>query len=160
VDSYLIRPFADADLPMVGGWREQPHVVEWWGEPSLEPETEKRSDPLIAMWIVEQDGRPFAFIQDYDVHGWDPHPFSYLPKGSRGLDLYIGEADMVGRGHGSAFLRQHVEHLFSQGVPAVGADPHPQNIRARRAYEKAGFAVVSDPLDTPWGRAILMDRFR
>ena len=158
MDSYVIRPFADADLPMVGAWREQPHVIEWWGEPSLEPETEKRSDPRIAMWIVEQDGRPFAFIQDYDVHGWDPHPFSYLPKGSRGMDLYIGEADMVGRGHGSRFLRQHVEHLFSQGVPAAGADPHPQNIRARRAYEKAGFSVVSDPLDTPWGHAILMDR--
>jgi len=74
------------------------------------------------------------------------------------MDLYIGEADMVGRGHGSRFLRQHVEHLFSQGVPAAGADPHPQNIRARRAYEKAGFSVVSDPLDTPWGHAILMDR--
>ena len=158
MDSYLIRPFVDADLPLVGEWRRQPHVVEWWGEPSLEPETEKRSDARIAMWLVERGGRPFAFIQDYDVHGWDPHPFGYLPRGSRGLDLYIGELDMVGRGHGQRFLRQHVERLFAAGIPAVGADPHPDNVRARRAYEKAGFALVSEPLDTPWGHAILMDR--
>ena len=109
------------------------------------------------MSIVEFDGRPFAFAQDYDVHGWNPHPFSYLPPQSRGIDQYIGEADMLDRGHGSALVRQHVERLFAAGAPAVGTDPHPSNARARRAYEKAGFAVHSEPVDTPWGRAILME---
>ena len=156
--SYLIRRVTEADLPLIAAWRTRPHVVEWWGEADVEPEIEKLADRRIAMWIVEQAGKPFAFIQDYDVHGWNPHPFDYLPKGSRGMDLFIGEADMVGRGHGSRFLRQHVEQMFRTGVPAAGADPHPDNARARRAYEKAGFAVVSEPLDTPWGHAILMDR--
>lgn len=134
---------------MIEAWRARPHVMEWWGEPSVEPEIEKLSDPRIAMWIVECAGHPFAFLQDYDVHGWNPHPFDYLPQGSRGMDLFIGEPEMLGRGHGSRFLRQHVEKLFSLGAPAAGADPHPENLRARRAYEKAGFAVVSGPRDTP-----------
>jgi aminoglycoside 6'-N-acetyltransferase len=159
MDAYPIRAVTEADLPLIGAWRARPHVVEWWGEPDVEPEAEKLADPRIAMWLVEQDGRPFAFIQDYAVHDWDPHPFSYLPPGARGLDLFIGEPDMVGRGHGSRFLRQHVEWLFGQGVPAAGAHPHPDNLRARRAYEKADFAVVSGPVDTPWGRAVLMDRY-
>ncbi len=155
---YVIRAVAEADLPLIAGWRAQPHVTQWWGEPDVEPEAEKLGDPNIDPWLVEFDGRPFAFLQDYRVHAWNPHPFSYLPPRARGLDLFIGEADMVGQGHGQRFLRQHVEALFARGVPAAGADPHPDNLRAQRAYEKAGFAIVSGPLETPWGRAVLMDR--
>ncbi len=158
MDAYCIRPVVEADLPLISRWRAHPHVVEWWGEPDVEPEVEELGDPNIDIWLVELAGRPFAFVQDYRVHAWDPHPFSYLPPASRGLDLFIGEADMVGVGHGQRFLRQHVEALFAQGVPAVGADPHPDNVRAQRAYEKAGFAIVSGPVETPWGRAVLMDR--
>jgi aminoglycoside 6'-N-acetyltransferase len=154
------RPVVEEDLALLARWRAAPHVREWWGEPSVEDEREKLADPRIAMWIVELDGRPFAFAQDYDVHGWDPHPFSYLPPGSRGIDQYIGEADMLDRGHGSAFVRQHVERLFAAGVPAVGTDPHPDNARAIRAYEKAGFVLASGPVDTRWGRAVLMERRR
>lgn len=155
--SYRFRPVREADLALLTRWREMAHVREWWGPVEGEDEREKLVDPRIAMWIVELEGRPFAFAQDYDVHGWDPHPFAYLPAGSRGIDQYIGEADMLDQGHGSAFVRQHVERLFSAGVPAIGTDPHPTNVRARRAYEKAGFKVTSEPMDTPWGRAVLME---
>ncbi|MBA3392779.1 MAG: GNAT family N-acetyltransferase [Deltaproteobacteria bacterium] len=154
---YDFRPVVEADLSLIARWRGTPHVSEWWGAPSGDDEREKLDEPRIAMWIVELDGRPFAFAQDYDVHGWSPHPFSHLPPWSRGIDQYIGEADMLDQGHGSAFVRQHVERLFAAGAPAVGTDPHPSNMRARRAYEKAGFAVTSEPVDTPWGRAVLME---
>ena len=157
VRPYHFRALTEADLPLLARWRSAPHVIEWWGEPTVEDEREKLADPRIAMWIVELDGRPFAFSQDYDVHGWTPHPFSYLPPGSRGIDQFIGEADLLDRGHGTAFVRAHVERLFATGAPAVGTDPHPDNLRARRAYEKAGFRVTSDPMDTPWGRAVLME---
>jgi len=33
------------------------------------------------MWIVSHEGRPFAFIQDYDPRDWTMHHFSYLPPG-------------------------------------------------------------------------------
>lgn len=154
---YHFRPLAEADLALVARWRAAPHVREWWGAPSAEDEREKLADPRISMWIVELAGRPFAFAQDYDVHGWSPHPFSYLPPGSRGIDQYIGEADMLEQGHGSAFVRQHVERLFAAGAPAVGTDPHPENARARRACEKAGFVLTRGPVDTRWGRAVLME---
>jgi aminoglycoside 6'-N-acetyltransferase len=154
---YFFRPLTAADLPLVARWRAAPHVRRWWGEPDVEPEGDKLGDPRIAMWIVEHHGHPFAFAQDYDVHGWDRHPFAYLPPGARGIDQFIGEPDMVGVGHGSAFVRQHVGQLFARGAPAVGTDPHPDNRLARRAYEKAGFAAVSGPVETPWGRAVLME---
>jgi aminoglycoside 6'-N-acetyltransferase len=49
--------------------------------------------------------------------------------------------------------------LFATGIPAIGTDPHPDNARAIRAYRKAGFEMVSGAVDTPWGRAILMERW-
>ncbi len=91
--------------------RPSPHVIEWWGTPGVEREIEKLTDCRIAMWIVEHEGRPFAFAQDYDVHGWVPTPFSHLPPGSRGIDQYIGEANMLDQGHGSTFVRLHVQRL-------------------------------------------------
>jgi aminoglycoside 6'-N-acetyltransferase len=111
------------------------------------------------MWVAEFEGRPFAFIQDYAVTDWLPHHFDYLPPGSRGMDLYIGNVELVGLGHGSKLVQQHVQQLFESGAPAAGIDPHPDNIAARRAFEKAGFRTASGPIDTRWGRAVLMDRF-
>ena len=157
--AYLIRQLTEADLNVVARWRAQPHVARWWGDPSVESEAEKLDNPLISLSLVEHAGRPFALIQDYAVHDWSPHHFDYLPPGARGMDVFIGETDMLGAGHGPAFIRQHVDQLFAAGVPAMGIDPHPDNTAARQAYEKAGFAEAGGPLQTRWGYALLMDRW-
>jgi aminoglycoside 6'-N-acetyltransferase len=55
------------------------------------------------------------------------------------IDTFIGESDMLGQGHGSAFLRELAQMLIDEGSPAVTIDPHAKNERARRAYTRAGF---------------------
>ena len=157
--AYEFRPVTRDDLALLRDWRRRPHVIEWWGDPGVEDAEETLADDRVAMWIVAHDGRPFAYAQDYSPHDWPGHPFAHLPPGARGIDQYIGEPDMVGRGHGSAFVRAHCDRLFAAGAPAVGTDPHPDNARAIRAYEKAGFVIASAPLDTRWGRAVLMERW-
>ncbi len=154
---YLFRPVTHADVSLLRCWRARPHVIEWWGNPHLEDPEEVLADTRISMWIVEHEGRPFAYAQDYSPHDWSPHPFSYLRKGARGIDQYIGEPVFLDRGHGSAFVRAHCNRLFAAGTPVIGTDPHPNNKRALRAYQKAGFAIVSGPQDTRWGRAVLME---
>ncbi len=159
---YRFRPVLRADFPLLLRWRKTPEVLRWWGGWD-DAEVDFQSqyiDPSIAMWLVEYGGRPFAYIQDYDPHAWDPHHFSNLPPGSRGIDQYIGEPGMLNRGHGTAFLRQYCNQLFAAGAPVIGTDPDPDNLRACRAYQKAGFSEVSGPMDTRWGRAILMERWR
>jgi aminoglycoside 6'-N-acetyltransferase len=47
--------------------------------------------------------------------------------------------------------------LLAAGVPQVLTDPSPDNKRAIKAYEKAGFCKER-PVDTPNGAALLMDR--
>ena len=154
---YRFRPIAESDLALLARWRTAPHVVEWWG---VADGPEELAEDGVAKWIVEFDGRPFAFAQDYDPHAWDDHHFAHLPAGSRGIDQFIGEADMLGRGHGTAFVRQHLARLVAAGAPAVGTDPHPRNARAIRAYGKAGFRAVDSPVATAWGEVILMECWR
>ena len=87
-------------------------------------------------------------------------PSPIFPPGARGIDQSIGDPSALGRGHGSAFVRAHCDRLFAAGAPAIGTDPHPDNARAIRAYQKAGFAITGQPRDTIWGRALLMERWR
>jgi aminoglycoside 6'-N-acetyltransferase len=159
---YSFQRMTPADLPMVRRWLETPAVREWWvdanGEPSDPINENDLEDPHVIMWIVSHMGRPFAFIQDYDPHAWSGHHFGHLPPGSRGIDQFIGEPDMIGRGHGSAFIRAHVDALMASGASAVGTDPSPANARAIRAYESAGF-VRQQETATEWGFCLLMTRF-
>jgi aminoglycoside 6'-N-acetyltransferase len=63
---------------------------------------------------------------------------------------------MLNRGHGSAFIRAHVDRLFAAGAPAVGTDPDPSNARAIRAYEKAGFVALRKAADWEGQTVLLM----
>jgi aminoglycoside 6'-N-acetyltransferase len=162
MSAYTFRPVTPADLPLLREWRSRPHWVKWWGAAEGDGGffEEAMADPHTSAWIVELDGRAFAYAQDYDPHAWPGHPFAHLPAGARGIDQSIGDPSALGCGHGSAFVRAHCDRLFAAGAPAIGTDPHPDNARAIRAYEKAGFAGSGGPLDTPWGRALLMERWR
>ncbi len=159
VSQYGFRRVAMDDLGLLAAWRSKPHVLAWWdaGEPYTEDEL---NDPRVARWIVAVDGRPFAFMQDYAVHGRGEHHFSHLPQGSRGIDQFIGEADMLGIGHGSAFIAARLRALFDAGVPVIATDPHPQNARAIAVYRKLGFAVAGPPQETPWGVILPMQAYR
>ena len=101
---------------------------------------EDLDEPHMVMRIVSLDGRPFAYAQDYGVHVWPQPHFAHLPPGSRAINSFIGEPDMISRGHGSTYLKLLAERLRAEGVPVVAIDPDVDNLRARRAYEKAGFS--------------------
>jgi aminoglycoside 6'-N-acetyltransferase len=149
---YQFQRMTAADLPLVRHWVAMPEVARWW---ELAISEDDLSDPNVAMWIVTHDGRPFAYTHDYDPHAWPGHHFAGLAARARGIDQFIGEPDMLGRGHGSAFVRANVARLVAAGAPAVGTDPHPDNSRAIRAYENAGFRR-GRVVDTKWGRSLLM----
>jgi aminoglycoside 6'-N-acetyltransferase len=156
---YQFRPMSAADLPMVRRWLETPHVAQWWHDPDEQFAlvSEDLDHPAMDQFVVTADDRPFAYLQCYDPTAWSNNGLGTHPLGTRGIDQFIGEPDMVDRGHGSALIRSFVDGLLKKGTPRVVTDPDPENIRAVRAYEKAGFQKVS-LVDTPDGRALLMVR--
>lgn len=152
---YSFRKATLDDLDLLMGWQSNPHVCEWWD--SDEPyDAADLADPRVERWIVSIANRPFAFIQDYTVHGWEDHHFAYLPKGSRGIDQYIGDPGMVGVGHGSSFINTRMQALFDDGAPVIATDPHPDNARAIAVYKKLGFVPSGPYQKTKWGLILPM----
>ena len=156
---YQFRPMTVADLPMVRGWLAAPHVAEWWGDPDEQFGLVQGDidHPAMDQFVVAVDDRPFAYLQCYDPDAWPENGLGDHPHGTRGIDQFIGDPDMIGRGHGSAFIRLFTDGLLIAGTPRVLTDPDPANARAIRAYEKAGFRNER-MVDTPDGLSILMVR--
>jgi RimJ/RimL family protein N-acetyltransferase len=141
---YHFRDLGREDFPLLGRWLAEPHIAKWWGRPaeelaSIEAAMESvETRPL----IVEMDGMPIAYMQTYDPHLEADHPYRDQPLGTIGIDISIGVPELVGRGHGTAIIRQFVAELFATGATRIVIDPDPQNAQAIRAYEKAGFRFV------------------
>ena len=156
--AYMFRPMSERDLPMIRRWLETRHVSQWWRDPSEQfgLVSADLADPDMDQFIVSSDGREFAYLQCYRLGVWNDG-FGPQPDGARGLDQFIGDADMLGCGHGSAFIRAFADRLLASGTPRVVTDPDPANKRAVRAYEKAGFCRERI-VDTPDGPALLMVR--
>ena len=156
--TYAFRPMSAEDLPTIKRWLETPHVSQWWHDPSEQFEliSGDLDHPDMAQFIVAADEREFAYLQCYNLSAWNTG-FGPQPEGTRGLDQFIGEADMLGRGHGSAFIRTFADQLLAAGTPRVVTDPDPANARAVRAYEKAGFCC-DRVVDTSDGPTLLMIR--
>ena len=156
VPDYAFRPMSSADLLLIRRWLATPEVVRWWGDPS-EQFTLVSGDldhPDMDQFIVALGERAFGYIQSYPLSTWNPG-FGAQPTATRGIDQFIGEPDMIGCGHGSHFIRQFTDSLKQKGTPRIVTDPDPANIRAVRAYEKAGFRGER-LVDTPDGRSLLM----
>lgn len=152
----------DDDLPLLHRWLNEPHVASRWDGPSsIDDVARKYKANAASEWVVPMivsvAGKPIGFIQSYRASrvgdGWWPDADDSVI----GIDQFIGEADYVGRGYGSAFVRQYVDQLFAdQSVSKIITDPAPDNAAAIRAYEKAGFQRVGEIM-TPDGPSLLME---
>lgn len=157
--AYAFRPVVADDFALLRRWFEQPHVAEWWNpvESALAEVAQAMKEPSVAPHIVLIDGRPSGYIQSYRPHAEPGHPYCDQPEGAVGLDQFIGEPDLLGKGHGSTFVRQFAEMCEMDGASCVITDPDPTNGRAIRAYEKAGFEAL-EHRTTPFGPVLLMRR--
>ena len=159
--TYRFREMTADDLPLLADWLVQPHLVQWWGNPAeqLALITEDLADPLMDQRIVEWQGRAIGYVQHYPCHAWGAPHLEHFPQGTLALDTFVGDPAELGKGHGTAFLRQRALELVAQGAPAVVIDPDPGNERAVRAYRRAGFVgtLVATDLD---GEPALVLEFR
>src|SRR6266436_3887008 len=155
---FAFHPMSALDLPLIRRWLALPHVREWWGDPSEQYAlvSGDLDEPAMEQYIVAAAGAAVGYLQCYDLTEWNTG-FGPQPEGTRGIDLFIGELDMIGRGHGSALIRRFVDGRLRKGLARMVTDPDPANARAICAYEKAGFR--GDRLvETPDGTVLLMMR--
>jgi aminoglycoside 6'-N-acetyltransferase len=156
--AYAFQPMTPDHLPMIRRWLETPEVVRWWGDPSEQYVlvSGDLDHPDMDQFIVALKDHPFGYIQCYALSTWN-QGFGPQPDATRGIDQFIGEPEMIGRGHGSAFIRQFSDSLLTSGIPRIVTDPDPENVRAVRAYARAGFER-DRVVETPDGPVLLMVR--
>ncbi len=151
------------DYELLVRWRNEPHVAEWWDTddepapvtfqrvvdhygPRMDPEGSTTS------CIIELGDRPVGYLQFYR---WDDYAEEMRDTGvatgpdTYGLDILIGEPDVVGVGVGSRAVALTCAYLFDQrGANTVALLTAVDNLRAHRAYERAGMRKVEQVLDT------------
>jgi len=165
-----LRPMQEADVALLHGWLQRPHVRQWWGDEdagiTLAQARERYAPRVQAQggvtpYIVCDDGVPIGYAQSYVALGsgggwWEDE----TDPGVRGIDQFIGEAALLGRGLGTRMVAALLARLFADPVVTrVQTDPDPANARAIRCYEKAGFRRVRE-IVTPDGPALYMLRER
>ena len=148
-------PVTRGDYPILALWLERPHWREWWGEPEIElgyiRDMVEGRDDTCRPFIASIDGVPAAYIQVWRVA---PHQtpewaeespwLMQLPAEAVGVDLSLADGDRLGQGLGSAILRAFVARLRAEGHRTIVIDPDPTNLRAIRAYGKAGFRPMPE----------------
>src|SRR5262245_51508158 len=123
--TYRFQRMASSDLALVRTWRVATHVRAWWGDDTI---TLAGDDELFTdQHVASVDGRPFAYLQCYLLSAFPGNGLGVHPPGTRGIDQFIGWPDMVGKGHGSAFIRAFADGLLARGTPRVLTDPDPRN---------------------------------
>ncbi len=151
---------------MLHEWLWRPHIVEWWGGEERRPTLNQTRAHYLPRVLGEERVTPFiamlgdaaiGYAQSYVALGcgggwWEDE----TDPGVRGIDQSLAQPKLLGKGLGTKLVTSLVELLFrDREVTKIQTDPTPNNARAIRCYEKAGFRRAKT-IVTPDGPAIYM----
>jgi aminoglycoside 6'-N-acetyltransferase len=95
------------------------------------------------MLIAEIAGFPIGFLQIIDPAEEESHYWGDVEAHLRAIDIWIGEAEYLGRGYGTEMMRLAIARCFADPrVTAILVDPLASNVDAIRFYSRLGFARV------------------
>ncbi len=140
-----LRPASLDDVPLLERWDTLPHVIAASGDDDVVDWVWDlgRSVPWSEQFMIEADGRPVGIIQVIDPHEEETHYWGDVDPGLRAIDIWLGDAEDLGRGYGTQGMRLAIDHCFSDpDVSAILIDPLARNARARAFYRRLGFVEV------------------
>lgn len=144
------RPLEADDLRLLWRWLNEPHVRETYGlgQTTTTSDVEREYGPLVSgtdptrAYVIVVGTTPAGYLQAYRILD-DPEYAREVGVAdeSYGLDLFLGDPRLIGRGIGPRAIRQFADEvLFGQtDAVAIVCDPPSSNRRSVRALEKAGF---------------------
>lgn len=145
------RPMARSDFPLMQKWLAAPHVAMWWNERFDLTSLEAKYGPAIdggkpiRVYLIQLGVVPIGWIQWYRWDDFPEHAVQLgVDHGSAGIDLAIGEVEMIGRGLGAAAIREFgANYIFTnRDLGAIVADPSVRNLRSIGAFKKTGYKIV------------------
>lgn len=135
------------------GWLRQPQVARWWGDPQAAMDHAAQSAPE-AQALIVADGTPVGYLcwQELARQELEAAGLADLPEGLVDIDILIGEPDLLGQGVGSRAIRLLLARLRQESSASLaGLGTSVSNVRAMRAFERAGFRMFRDFHDPEWG---------
>lgn len=150
-DDILIRDLAESDLPLMYKWLTDDRVLEFYEGRDIRFTMETLADQFLGELpdgfrvVFEYRNTPIGYGQAYRLSGELFNEYDYPDHDQIvfAMDQFTGEPEYWNRGIGTSFLKMMAKYLREQmSADRVLLDPHKNNPRAIRAYEKAGFRIV------------------
>ena len=150
-DEITIRDFTETDLPLMFKWLTDKRVLEYYEGRDVRFTMDTLSAHFLEeipdgfRMIIEYKKSPIGYAQAYQLSGELFDEYDYPDDGHIvfAMDQFIGEPKYWSKGIGSSFLKMMASHLKeNMAAERVLLDPHQDNKRAIRAYEKAGFKII------------------
>src|SRR3954466_368476 len=103
------------DLRLMYEWLQRPHVRRWWRQRETYEEVLESYSPAIEgrdptdLYLVLLEGREIGFIQTYLLVDYPGYASLIgVGEGTAGVDLFIADSALTGKGIGSETLRRFV----------------------------------------------------
>lgn len=151
-NALTMRPLTRDDLPRLSRWLAEPHVAQWWRDPSDLASIEASYLPCIdgtdpaEVFVIEAEGRAAGLIERYlvaDDPEWDHamRATGAVTGCEAGIDYLIGEPRLTHRGVGTAAIGLFTTLTFGRypQADAIVAAPQQANVGSWRALERAGY---------------------
>lgn len=172
------RALREDDYGLLAEWLGRDHVQAWWRDPEAPSKVPEKYGPRVRgevpteVFVVVSDGSDVGIIQRYRIAD---HPmwFETLarsgldPSQAAGIDYLIGDEQAIGRGVGTAMIRDFTDKLFAEldDIMLIAVTPQVGNAASCRVLEKAayerrwvGVLNSDDPADA--GQAALYVKWR
>lgn len=137
---------------MLSRWLAEPHVAEWWRDPSDLASVRAAYLPCIEgtdpaeLFVIEVAGKAAGLIERYlvaDDPAWDHaiQATGAVTGCAAGIDYLIGDPAMTGHGYGTAAISRFTPMTFRRypGAAAMVAAVQQANTASWHALERCGF---------------------
>ena len=144
-----LRPFWEADIPLMERWLAEPHIAKWYLHPGHwmhELRNRHGEFAFLSHFIAEFEGTPIGFCQYYDCFFAQEHEVwnDEWRIGERqgevfSIDYLLGEPAYLRRGLGREIVRLLTEKVRSRGAARIIVQPEPENSASRQVLEANGY---------------------
>lgn len=146
----------ERDMHLLLKWLSEPELLQWvygedapWDIDKVIDKFAKKTMPestLTACFIMQND-KEIGYIQYYpiakDSYKFNSNDIYEKVRNGCGIDIFIGEPSLWGRGIGSHALDLMEKYLKNTAAAhLLCSDPASDNERALRFWKKAGFSPI------------------
>jgi aminoglycoside 6'-N-acetyltransferase len=151
-DNLLIRLMNHKDFDVMVKWLNDQRVLEFYEEPpsNLDKVKEKYGPRIegkhyVIPCIVEYKNQPLGYIQYYEIQEDELKKYGFTSNQNiYGIDQFIGETKLWGKGIGTSMILLMLNYLRSKGASKVVLEVKKINIRAIKSYKKCGFKKTKE----------------